>query len=94
MANIFGQLQSTLKIFQVIKFDTINECDDHLIMAWDISSIWAGTGRPTGAGSESNITWAHGYFQDWNKKSWNQNHSHVEKIFSEKDQAILLHVDG
>jgi len=34
------------------------------IMACDISSICAGTDRPVGAGSESNITCAHGYFHN------------------------------
>ena len=41
----------------------------YLIMACDISSIWAGTARPLGAGSESKITWAQGCFHIWNKQT-------------------------
>lgn len=39
-----------------------NACTN-LIIAWLISSMAAGTERPTGAGSLSKITCAHGYFQ-------------------------------
>lgn len=61
--NQFKQQIIPCGMLELIRHNT--SVHTHLIMAWDISSIWAGWGRPLGAGSESKMTWANGCFHSY-----------------------------